>query len=399
MKRRELLALAGASVALSVAPGARAQAWPTRTLRMILTAPPGSSIDVLGRIVGDKLKDRLGQTVVPENRAQAGGTIGTDTIAKADKDGYTFGLSFTGPLTTAPYLYSKLAYDPERDLAPIVLVGTAPNILAVPSSLPVNSFKEFIDYARARPGQLNYASVGNGSASHLAMELLKAQGKLFVVHIPYNGAPPAVQATAAGDVQAIMSNPTSLLPLIAAKRLKPLAVTGRTRWAAMKDLPTVAESGFRELRGGCLERVRRTGRHATRDDRTAESRDQHHPLKSRGQASHRERGLGGRRRNTSNNSPTSWPPNAHAGSRSSRAAALGSTDRTVHGNHPPAPARPAEGRHRLFRRPRHQRRAALDAQRRARSLTPTPPTSASPTSPTTTTSRARRCSTAPRRRA
>lgn len=244
MKRRELLALASAGVALSVAPGARAQAWPNRTLRMILTAPPGSSIDVLGRIVGDRLKDRLGQTVVPENRAQAGGTLGTDTIAKADKDGYTFGLSFTGPLTTAPYLYSKLAYDPERDLAPIVLVGTAPNILAVPSSLPVNSFKEFVDYARARPGQLNYASVGNGSASHLAMELLKAQGKLFVVHIPYNGAPPAVQATAAGDVQAIMSNPTSLLPLIAAKRLKPLAVTGRTRWGAMKDLPTIAESGF-----------------------------------------------------------------------------------------------------------------------------------------------------------
>jgi tripartite-type tricarboxylate transporter receptor subunit TctC len=247
MKRRELLALAGASAALGVAPGVRAQAWPNRTLRMILTAPPGSSIDVLGRIVGDKLKDRLGQTVVPENRAQAGGTIGTDTIAKADKDGYTFGLSFTGPLTTAPYLYSKLAYDPERDLAPIVLVGTAPNILAVPSSLPVNSFKEFVDYARARPGQLNYASVGNGSASHLAMELLKAQGKLFVVHIPYNGAPPAVQATAAGDVQAIMSNPTSLLPLIAAKRLKPLAVTSRTRWAAMKDLPTVAESGFADF--------------------------------------------------------------------------------------------------------------------------------------------------------
>jgi tripartite-type tricarboxylate transporter receptor subunit TctC len=182
--------------------------------------------------------------VVPENRAQAGGTLGTDAVAKADKDGYTFGLSFTGPLATAPFLYSKLPYDPGRDLAPIVLVGTAPNILAVPSTLPVNSFKEFIDYARARPGQLNYASVGNGSASHLAMELLKVQANLFVVHIPYNGAPPAVQAAAAGDVQAIMSNPTSLLPLITAKRLKALAVTSRTRWHAMQDLPTVAESGF-----------------------------------------------------------------------------------------------------------------------------------------------------------
>jgi tripartite-type tricarboxylate transporter receptor subunit TctC len=244
MKRRDLLGLAGVIATIDALPAAHAQSWPNHPLRMILTAPPGSSIDVLGRLVGDRLKERLGQPVVPENRAQAGGTVGTETIARADKDGYTFGLSFTGPLATAPFLYSKLPYDPGRDLAPIVLVGTAPNILAVSASLPVNTFKEFVDYARARPGQLNYASVGNGSASHLAMELLKSQANLFVVHIPYNGAPPAVQATAVGEVQVIMSNPTSLLPLIAGKRLKPLAVTGRTRWNAMKDLPTIAESGF-----------------------------------------------------------------------------------------------------------------------------------------------------------
>src|SRR5262245_22807980 len=247
MRRRTLLGLASAGAALGLAPALRAQSWPSRPLRMILTAPPGSSIDVLGRLVGDKLKDRLGQPVVPENRPQAGGTLGTETIARAEKDGYTFGLSFTGPLATAPYLYTKLAYDPARDLAPIVLVGSAPNILAVPSTLAVNSFKEFIDYVRARPGQLNYASVGNGSASHLAMELLKSRGNLFVVHIPFNGAPPAVQATAAGEVQAIMSNPTSLIPLITAKRIKPLAVTSRTRWNPMKELPTVAESGFADF--------------------------------------------------------------------------------------------------------------------------------------------------------
>jgi tripartite-type tricarboxylate transporter receptor subunit TctC len=246
MRRRELLTLAGATAALSALRSA-AQAWPSHPLRMILTAPPGSSIDVLGRIVSENLRDRLGQPIVPDNRAQAGGTLGTEAIARAEKDGYTFGLSFTGPLATAPYLYSKLPYDPVRDLAPIVLVGTAPNILAVPSTLPVNSFKEFIDYIRAHPGQLNYASVGNGSASHLAMELLKAQGKLFIVHIPYNGAPPAVTATAAGEVQAIMSNPTSLLPLITGKRLKPLAVTSRTRWSPMKELPTIAESGFADF--------------------------------------------------------------------------------------------------------------------------------------------------------
>ncbi|MCE2969882.1 MAG: tripartite tricarboxylate transporter substrate binding protein [Burkholderiales bacterium] len=211
---------------------------------MLLTAPPGSSIDVLGRLIADKLRERLGQPVVPDNRAQAGGTVGTNEVAKAAPDGYTIGLSFTGPLATAPYLYAKLPYDPATDLAPIVLVGSAPNLLAVNAALPVGTFAEFLAYVRARPGQLNYASIGNGSASHLAMELLKAEAKLFIVHIPFNGAPPAVQAVAAGEVQAIMSNPTSLLPLLQAGRIKALAVTSRTRWHGMPALPTVAESGF-----------------------------------------------------------------------------------------------------------------------------------------------------------
>ena len=242
--RRDLFRAAAGVLAFAITPSLRAQSWPAKPIRMVLTAPPGSSIDLLGRLVADQLRERLGQPVVAENRPQAGGTVGTDAIAKAPPDGYTIGLSFTGPLATAPFLYSKLAYDPARDLAPIVLVGTAPNILAVNSSLPVRSFRELIDTIRARPGQLNYASVGNGSASHLAMELLKSMGGLYVVHIPYNGAPPAVQATAAGDVQMIMSNPTSLLPLIQAGRIRPLAVTGRQRWPQMKELPTIAESGF-----------------------------------------------------------------------------------------------------------------------------------------------------------
>jgi tripartite-type tricarboxylate transporter receptor subunit TctC len=243
MNRRRLLGLTAALPALPLA-RAYAQQYPSKPIKLILTAPPGSSIDVLGRLVADKLRERLGQPVVAENRAQAGGTIGTDAIAKADKDGHTIGLSFTGPLATAPFLYSKLPYDPAKDLAPIVLVGTAPNLLAVNANLPVNSAREFVEYARQRPGQLNYASVGNGSASHLSMELLKAQAGIFLVHIPYNGAPPAVQATAAGDVQAIMSNPTSLLPLMQAKRIKALAVTSKERWPQMKELPTIAESGF-----------------------------------------------------------------------------------------------------------------------------------------------------------
>jgi tripartite-type tricarboxylate transporter receptor subunit TctC len=241
LRRRQLLAAAASLLAASPL---RAQGWPEKPIRLILTAPPGSSIDVLGRLIGEQLRERLGQPVVAENRPQAGGTVGTDAVARATPDGYTIGLSFTGPLATAQFLNPKLPYSPARDLAPVVLVGSAPNILAVASSLPPRSFADFIAYVRARPGQLNYASVGNGSASHLAMELLKSAAGLFIVHIPFNGAPPAVQATAAGDVQMVMSNPTSLLPMIQAGRVRPLAVTSRERWAPMKDLPTVAESGF-----------------------------------------------------------------------------------------------------------------------------------------------------------
>lgn len=242
--RRRLLG-ASSAAAFTIASGAAfAQLSSGKTLRIILTAPPGSSIDVLGRVIADKLRERLGQAVVVENRPAAGGTVGTAEIARAAPDGATIGLSFTGPLATAPFLYSKLPYDPAKDLAPIILVGTGPNILAVTSSLPVSSFEEFLAYARQRPGQLNYASVGNGSASHLSMELLKTEAGLFLVHIPFNGAPPAVQATAAGDVHAVMSNPTTLLPVVQTGRVKLLAVTSRERWPGLRDLPTIHESGF-----------------------------------------------------------------------------------------------------------------------------------------------------------
>ncbi|MFN9805524.1 MAG: Bug family tripartite tricarboxylate transporter substrate binding protein [Betaproteobacteria bacterium] len=248
MLRRRLLTttLAAGTLAALRAPASAQEpaSYPSRPLRMILTAPPGSSIDVLGRLLAEGLRERLGQPVIADNRPQAGGTAGTDAIAKAAPDGYTIGLSFTGPLATAPALYRRLPYDPARDLAPVIRVGTAPNILAVHAGLPVRSVAEFIALTRARPGQLNYASVGNGSASHLAMELLKKDGGLFIVHIPFNGAPPAAQAVAAGDVQAIMSNPTSLLPLIQAGKLRPLAVTGARRWSGDPGLPTIAESGF-----------------------------------------------------------------------------------------------------------------------------------------------------------
>lgn len=244
MHRRPLLSLPLLAAAPLHRAAAQDRAYPARTLRLILAAPPGSSIDVLGRLIAERLRERLGQPVVAENRAQAGGTLGTDAVAKAAPDGYTIGLSFTGPLATAPALYDRLPYVPLRDLAPVIRVGTAPNLLAINAALPARSLSEFIALVRAKPGRFNYASVGNGSASHLAMELLKVQAGLYIVHIPYNGAPPAAQAVAAGDVQAIMSNPTSLLPLTQGGRLRVLAVTSSQRWASMPQVPTVAESGF-----------------------------------------------------------------------------------------------------------------------------------------------------------
>lgn len=239
-RRRVLLALAGTFAVRSTS----AQPGAGRAIKLILTAPPGSSIDVLGRLIGERLRARLGVSIIPDNRPAAGGTVGTDAVAKAEPDGTTIGLSFTGPLVLAPFLYRSLPYDPARNLAPIVLVGTAPNLLAVNPRVPAHTVAEFVDYARANPGRLNYASVGNGSSSHLAMELLKSQGDLYLVHIPYNGAPPAAQAVAAGDVEVIVSNPTSLLPLVKAGRLRALAVTSPARWRGMPELPTLAESGF-----------------------------------------------------------------------------------------------------------------------------------------------------------
>lgn len=243
--RRRLLLRAGAgAMALAASPAPFAQGWPSRPIRLILTAPPGSSIDVLGRLVAEPLRDRLGQPVIAENRAQAGGTAGTDAVAKAPPDGDTIGLSFTGPLATAQYLYARLPYDPARDLAPIVLVGTAPNILAVSSRVPVRTFAEFLAYVRARPGALNYASVGNGSASHLAMELFMRRAGLSLVHVPYQGFPQIVTSLLGGQVQASFMVPGIAMGQVRAGKLEALGVTTLGRVASMPDMPTFAEQGY-----------------------------------------------------------------------------------------------------------------------------------------------------------
>jgi tripartite-type tricarboxylate transporter receptor subunit TctC len=233
------LLLAAGSIPASPQP-----AWPAHPIRFIVAAPPGSSLDVIARTIADGLHARLGQPLIVDNRAGAGGTLAAEAVARAAPDGYTMLLGFNGPLAFAPFLYSKLDYDPARDFAPVILTSSQPNLLAVTRELPVNNVAELIAYARAQPGKLNYASVGNGSSSHLTMELLKQQAGVDIMHAPYNGAPPAVLAVAGGDAQILFAVPTAMLPQLAGGKLKAIAVTSAKRFSLMPELPTLAESGF-----------------------------------------------------------------------------------------------------------------------------------------------------------
>ena len=233
-----------AMCALVAAARAGAQTWPDKPIKFVVAAPAGSSLDVLARAIGDKLKDRLGQPVVVEDRPAAGGTAATDLVAKSPPDGYAMVMSFNGPLAFGPHLYSKLPYDPQKDLAPVIITSSQPNVLAVTASLAAKSVKELVSYAKANPGKLNYASVGNGSSSHLTMELLKAIAGIDIVHVPFNGSPPAVTATVQGETQMMFAVMQPLQAQIQAGRLHALAVTTATRFPLLPDLPTIADAGY-----------------------------------------------------------------------------------------------------------------------------------------------------------
>ncbi|TAK85839.1 MAG: tripartite tricarboxylate transporter substrate binding protein [Betaproteobacteria bacterium] len=220
------------------------QTWPSRPIRIIVAGAPGSSLDIPVRAVGEKLKDRLAQPIVVENRPAAGGTVATDAAAKAAPDGYTYVMSFNGPLAYGPYLYSKLPYDPQKDLAAVIQMGGQPFVLAVPASLGVSRLKELIDLARASPGKLNYSSLGNGSGTHITMELLKSRAKIFMVHIPYAGGPAAAAAVATGEVQAHFAPIATIMPHVRAGRARLIAMSSEKRFSLMPEIPTVAEQGF-----------------------------------------------------------------------------------------------------------------------------------------------------------
>ena len=226
---------------------ALAQSYPTRPVRVVVTFPPGSTPDTVARVLAPRLQAALGQPFVVENRAGAGGNVGADLVAKSAADGYTLLVSTNAAVATNKVLYDNLPYDPERDLATISLLAQAPQILAVNAGVPVSDFKGFLGYLKANPGRVSYGSAGSGSASHLTMELLKSDARVFAVHIPYRGFPQAVSDMLSGNVQAMFAIAPILLPHIKSGKLKGLAVTSLKRTEQAPEVPSVAELGFSQL--------------------------------------------------------------------------------------------------------------------------------------------------------
>jgi tripartite-type tricarboxylate transporter receptor subunit TctC len=222
---------------------AGAQNYPSKPVRVVVSFPPGSGADIVARTVTPHLTSALGQQFVVDNRAGASGNLGSEIVAHAVPDGYT--LLFTpASVASSQALYAKLGYNLEKDLLPISMIASAPFVLVVHPSLPVRTVKDLIAMAKARPGQLLYASTGNGGSPHLAMELFKMQAKVDIVHIPYKGTPPAVTDLIAGQVSMMFANTLSVLPYVNSGRLRALAISSAKRSAAAPALPTIAETGM-----------------------------------------------------------------------------------------------------------------------------------------------------------
>ena len=232
---------------VAFAGAAMAQAYPAKPVRVIVPYPPGSTPDIVGRTLSSKLQDAMGQPFVVENRTGAGGNIGAEAVAKSPADGYTLLVGVNGPAAINKFLYKNLGYDSDRDLLPVSLLASAPQMLVSIPKVPAGDFKAFIQHVRANPGRLSYGSVGSGSASHLTMELFKDEAKLFIVHIPYRGFPPAVTDMLAGNVDTMFAIIPAVLPQVKAGKMTALAVTGLKRSALAPDVPSVAELGYPQL--------------------------------------------------------------------------------------------------------------------------------------------------------
>ena len=223
---------------------AHAQGYPNKPLRLVVPFPAGGATDSLARTIAQRLTQQLGQTVVVENKAGAGGSIGSLDVAKAPADGYTLLMATSSTHAIGPHLNANLPYNTVTDFTPVAQVANAANVLLVPLSLPVNSVKELIAYAKPRPGQLNYASSGNGTIVHLTSEAFKSQAGVFITHIPYRGTALAIPDLMSGKVQLMFDSIVSGMPHVKDGKLKALAVTGTARSPLAPEVPTVAESGL-----------------------------------------------------------------------------------------------------------------------------------------------------------
>lgn len=235
------LALGGFTVSIVYS-----QSYPTRPIRLVVPYPPGGGTDIIARIVGQKLTENLGQQLIVDNRGGAGGTIGTDVVAKSVPDGYTILMAPTSHAIN-PSIYRRLPYDTLKDLTPVTLAASATIVLAVHLSLPVKSVKELIALSKSKPGQLNFGSAGNGTVFHLAGELFKRQAGIDMVHVPFKGGGPVIANLVGGQISLAFETMLALSPYIKAERVRSLAVTSAQRSSVMPELPTVIELGFRDI--------------------------------------------------------------------------------------------------------------------------------------------------------
>jgi tripartite-type tricarboxylate transporter receptor subunit TctC len=226
---------------------ATAQTYPTRPVTLVVPFPAGSTTDLVGRILADRLSAVLGQQVVVDNKSGAGGSVGSEYVARSTPDGYTLLMGTIGTHAINPSVYPKIAYDPVADFTPIIQFGTAPNVLAINPSLPVRTVSELVDYVRAHPGEVNYASAGNGTSGHLSGALFAAREGLKVAHIPYRGGPQAITDLIRGEVQFMFYHYLPLVPHIAEGKLRALAITSRERIAALPEVPTMQEAGVADF--------------------------------------------------------------------------------------------------------------------------------------------------------
>lgn len=218
--------------------------YPDKPIRMVVPFPPGGTTDLLGRVLATRLSDALGQQVLVDNRPGAGGTIGSDVVAKAPADGYTLMFGTVGTQSINASLYKKLPFDTQKDFTPVALFAGVPNILVVNPNVPARTVQELVSYAKAHPNGLNMGSAGNGTTNHLSGELFKAMAGVKIVHVPYKGSGPAMADLLANQVQLMFDNLPGSLPHVKAGRLRALAVTSTTRSPALPDVPTMAEAGI-----------------------------------------------------------------------------------------------------------------------------------------------------------